>query len=172
MQQVFITAVGLFLGYRYGDIMLLGEFDQLGSRIQIPDPPRGDDFQSRVKPDITEFKADLIVALAGGAMTHRIGSLGPGDSDLLLGDQRPGQRGAEQIGSFVDGIGPEGRENVVFDKTFLEIGDHHLFRPGCHSFVDHCLPVFFLADIGTIGNNRAVILLGQPFENNRGIEPA
>ena len=51
---------------------------------------------------IGQLEADLVVALAGRAMRHRVGADLLGDLDLLLGDQRPRDRGAEQILALVD----------------------------------------------------------------------
>ncbi len=77
--------------------MLLGEFDQLLPGIEIPQPPRSDDLQLRRQADIGQLEADLVVALAGGPVTDRIGPLRQCDPHLFLGDQRPGQRGAKEI---------------------------------------------------------------------------
>ena len=64
-------------------------------------------FSVRIKADITEFETHLVVAFAGGAVAYRVGALLSGDTDLLFGNDRPCQRGAEQVGTFINGIGPK-----------------------------------------------------------------
>ena len=50
---------------------------------------------SGVKRVIAELETNLIVTLAGRAVADRVGPGLLGDLDLALGDQRPGDRGAE-----------------------------------------------------------------------------
>ncbi len=45
------------------------------------------------------------------------------DLDLLLGDQRPRDRGAEQILALVERIGAEHREHIVAHEFFAQILD-------------------------------------------------
>ena len=73
-----------------------------------------------------ELEAHLVVALAGGAMGDGIGAGLGGDLDQALGDQRPGDRGAEQIDALVEGIGAEHREDEVADEFLAQILDMDL----------------------------------------------
>ena len=57
-----------------GDLVLLGELDQIGPRLELPFPPGRDHFDVRVQRIISQLEADLVVALAGRAVTHRIGA--------------------------------------------------------------------------------------------------
>jgi hypothetical protein len=70
-----------------------------------------------------ELEADLVVALAGGAMGDGVGADLRGDLDQLLGDQRAGDRGSEQIDALIDGIGAEHREDVVAHEFLAQILD-------------------------------------------------
>ena len=56
-------------------------------------------------------------------MGHRVGALLLGDLDLLLGDQRPRDRGAQQIDAFIERIGAEHREDIVADEFLAQILD-------------------------------------------------
>ncbi len=61
-------------------------------------------------------------------MRHGIGADLAGDLDLSLGDQRPRDRGAEQIEPFILGIGAKHREDVVADEFFAQILDENMLR--------------------------------------------
>ncbi len=110
--------------------MLARIVDQGRARVQIPLAPGRDDFDAGLERIVSQLEAHLIVALAGGAMGNRVGFFLHGDVDLPLGDQRPGDGGAEQIGSFVNGVGAQHRENVIFDELFAQIADHDFARAG------------------------------------------
>ena len=51
-----------------------------------------------------------------------------GDLDLLLGDQRPGDGGAQQIDALIDGIGAEHGEDVIADEFLAHILDEDVAR--------------------------------------------
>ena len=44
----------------------------------------------------------------------------------VLGDDRPGQRGAEQVAALVLGVPGDGRENEVADELLAQIVDEDL----------------------------------------------
>jgi hypothetical protein len=46
-----------------------------------------------------------------------------GDLDLALGDQRPGDRGAEQVLALIDRIGAEHREDEVAHEFLAHVLD-------------------------------------------------
>ena len=89
----------------------LGEFQQLGAAGQIPFPPGRDHLDVGLERVIAQLEAHLVVALAGGAMGDGVGADFFGDLDLLLGDQGPGDGGAQQIDAFIDRIGAEHGED-------------------------------------------------------------
>jgi hypothetical protein len=101
----------LVLGNR--DLVLLGEIEQVGARLEVPLAPGSDHLDVRVQRIGGELEADLVVALAGGAMGDGVGADFLGDLDEALGDQRPGDRGAEQIDALVDAYwrGTSGRRS-------------------------------------------------------------
>ncbi len=107
-------------------------------------------------------------------MRHRVGADLAGDLDLLLGDQRPRDRGAEQIKPFVLRIGAEHREDIVADEFLAQILDENML--GLDTEQQRLLPrglkLFALAEIGGEGDDLAAIGRLQPFEDDRGIEAA
>ena len=103
--------------------MLLGERDQIARALEFPLPPRRDDLDVGLERVIGQLETHLVVALAGRAMSDRIGAGQLGDLDLALGDQRPRDRGAEQINAFVERIGAEHREDEVADELLAQVLD-------------------------------------------------
>ena len=95
---------------------------------QVPFAPRRDDGDVRLERVIAELEAHLVVALAGRAMRDRVGADLLGDLDLLLGDQRPRDRGAEQILALIERVGAEHREHVVAHEFLAQILDEDVLR--------------------------------------------
>ena len=105
--------------------------------MQIPRrfAPGCDHFDVRVQGIRREFEPHLVVALAGGAVGDGAGAGLGGDFHQALGDQRPGDAGAEQVFAFVDGVGVEHRKDVVAHELLGEIldvdlGNVHRLRLG------------------------------------------
>src|SRR5260221_14462953 len=101
---------------------------------------------------IAELEADLIIALAGGAMRHRIGANLFGDFDLLLRNQGPRDRRAEEILPLIHGIGAEHRKHVVADEFLAQILDEDIFRLDTEQqrLLARRLELLALADIGGV----------------------
>ena len=156
------------------DLVLLGEVDQLLAAGELPFAPRRDDPDVGLERIIAELEADLVVALAGGAVADRVGADRPGDLDLALGDQRPGDRGAEQILALVDRVRPEHREDVVADELLAQILDEDVLRPDAEQLrlAPRRLDLLALAEVGGEGDDLGAIFGLKPFEDDRGVEPA
>ena len=107
-------------------LVLLGVVEEAGARGQIPFAPRRDDLDVGLQRVIGQLEADLVVALAGRAMGDRVGADLARDLDLALGDQRPGDRGAEQICALVKRVGAEHREDKIADEFLAQILDEDL----------------------------------------------
>ncbi len=160
----------LVLRHRY--LMRLGEFDELGARLELPLPPRRDDLDVGIERIGGELKAHLIVALAGGAMRDRIGAGLVGDFHQPLGDQRPRDRRAEQIDAFVERIHPEHREDEIAHEFFAEILDVDVLDTHELGLLARRLELLALAEIGREGDDLRAVGALQPFEDDRGVEPA
>ena len=176
MQQVGIgrerRLAALVLGDR--DLVLLGELDQRLARLEIPLAPRRDHLHVGLERVIAELEAHLVVPFAGGAVGNGVGADLFRDLDLLLGDQRPRDRGAEQILPLIDRIGTEHREHIIAHEFLAQILDKNVFRLDAERerLRPRRLQFLALAEIGGEGDDLAAIGRLQPFEDDRGVEPA
>ena len=155
-----------------GDLVLLGEFEELAAGIEVPLAPGRDHLDVGIERVIAELETDLVVALAGGAMGD---GLGPGlmrDLDLALGDERPRDRGAEQVEPLVEGVGAEHREDEVAHELLAQVLDVDLLDPQHLGLAPGGLQLLALAEVGGEGDDFAAIGLLQPFQDDGGVEPA
>ena len=131
------------------DAVLLSEGEQVGPGFEIPVAPRGDDLDVRVQAVIAKLETDLVIALAGCPMTDGVSADHVGNLDLALGDQRPGNRGAEQVDAFIDGIGAKHREHEIADEFLADIFDENVLRlhPGGERLGAGGLKLFALAEV-------------------------
>jgi hypothetical protein len=139
------------------DVVALGIGQQLLARQQIPLAPRRDDPDVRAQRVGAEFEADLVVALAGRPVRHRLGAGQVGDLDHPLGDQRPGDRGAEQILALVHGVGAEHRKDEVAHELLAQVVDVDVFRRDAElqRFRTRRLEFIALAEVGGEGHHFA-----------------
>src|SRR6516164_3521091 len=137
--------------------MLLGIVYEPGARSQVPFAPGRDDLDVRIERIIAELEANLVVALAGGAMGDGIGADLAGDLDLALGDQRPRDRGTEQVGAFIERVGAKHRENKVAHKLLAQILDKDLAGAEQLGLATCRLELLALAEIGGECDDLAAI---------------
>ena len=154
------------------DLVLFGEFQQLGAAGQVPFAPGGDDRHVGLQRVIGELEANLVVALAGRAMGDRIGADLFGDLDLALGDQRAGDRGAEQILALIERIGAEHREDEVAHEGLAQVVHEDLLDAEHLGLAAGGLQFLALAEIGGEGHDLAAIGRLQPAQDHAGIQPA
>ena len=96
-----------------------------------------------------------------------------GDLDLALGDQRPGDRGAQQIDAFIERVGAEHREDEVADEFLAQIVDEDFcLMPIISAFCARRLQLLALAEVGGEGHHLAADSFLQPAENDGGVQPA
>ena len=141
---------------------------------EFPFAPRRDHADVGLERVIAELEADLVVALAGGAVADRVGADLARDLDLALGDQRPGDRGAEQILALVERVGAEHREDVVADELLPQVVDEDVLGLDAEQLGlgPRRLDLLALAEIGGEGDDFGAIFGLQPFQDDRGVEPA
>src|SRR5260370_25091693 len=86
-------------------------------------------------------------------MRHRIGANLFGDFDLLLRNQRPRDRRAQEILPLIHGIGAEHRKHVVADEFLAQILDEDIFRLDTEQqrLLARRLELLALAEIGGEG---------------------
>ncbi len=162
----------LVLGHR--DLVLLGPGDQRGAAGQVPFAPRGDDLDVGSERIGAQFEADLVVALAGGAVGDGVGAGLAGDLDQALGDQRAGDRGAEQVVAFVAGVGAHHREDEVADEFLAQVVDVDVLVRDAHhlGLGPRRLEFLALAEVGGEGDDFATVGHLQPLEDHAGVEAA
>ena len=162
----------LVLGDR--DLVLLGEGEKRGARGETPVAPGGDHLDVGLERVGREFEPHLVVALAGRAMGDGVGADLAGDFDQALGDQRPGDRGAEQILPLVLGVGAEHREHVVAHEFLAHVLDEDVLGldPEHFGFLARGLELLALAEVGGEGDDLRAVGRLQPLEDDGGVEPA
>ena len=97
-----------------------------------------------------------------------------GDVDLLLGDQGPGDGGAQQVLALIDRVGPEHGEDVVADEFLAHVLDEDVLGldPGGQGLGPGRLDLLALAEVGGEGDDLRPVLGLQPLQDDRGVEAA
>ncbi len=103
-------------------------------------------------------------------MGYRVGARLFGDLDLALGDQRPGDRRAQQVLAFVNGVGAEHREHEVAHEFLAQIVDVDFLDAHLLGLGAGRLQLLALTDVGGEGHHLAVIVFLQPLQDHRGIQ--
>ena len=162
----------LVLGDR--DLVLLGVGDQRRARGEAPFAPGRDDPDVRLQRIGRKLVAHLVVALAGRAVGDRVGADLARDLDQPLGDQRPRDRGPEQILALVERVGPEHRKHEVAHEFLAQVLDENVLRPDPEQLrlLARGLQLLALAEISGEGDDFGAIGRLQPFEDDGGVEPA
>jgi hypothetical protein len=80
-----------------------------------------------------------------------------GDLDQALGDQRPRDRGAEQVLALIDGIGAEHREDEVAHEFLAQVLDEDVLGLDAHhlGLLARRLELLALAEVGGEGDDLA-----------------
>ena len=175
MQQVGVHGVRGFLflgGEIHRDIALFAVRHQLLAGVQIPLPPRSDHLNARGQGVGTQLETHLVVALAGGAVGNGISTGFFGNFHQTLGNQRTGNGGAQQILTFINGIGAEHGEYVIAHEFFAQVFNVDFLHAHGFCLGAGRLHFFALTDIGGKGHHLTVIGILQPFDDNRGIQAA
>jgi hypothetical protein len=94
------------------------------------------------------------------------------DLDQPLGNQRPRDRGAEQVQPLIERVGAEHREDEVAHEFLAHILDVDFLDAQHLGLLARGLQLLALAEIGGEGHHLAAILGLQPFQDDRGVETA
>ena len=105
-------------------------------------------------------------------MGEGVGADLPRDLHLPLGDQRARDRRAEEVATSVDRTRAEHRPDVLGDESLAEVLDVALLGARGECLCPHTLEFFTLADIAGNTDNASVVVLAQPWYDDRGIESA
>ena len=175
MQQVGVHRVGRAAAavlHLDGYAVLLRVRQEFFARVQVPLAPRREHLDAGLERVIAELEADLVVALAGRAVGHRVGAGLARDLDLALGDQRPRDRRAEQVLAFIDRVGAKHGKNEIAHEFLTQIVDVDLLHAGRLRLRPRRLQLLALADVGGEGDDLAAIHILQPVQDDRGVEAA
>ncbi|MNY52678.1 hypothetical protein D3C86_1883690 [compost metagenome] len=105
-------------------------------------------------------------------MGNRRSSFSDSNVHHTLRNQRTGDAGAEQVLAFIQSARLEHRIDEVTREFVTQIIDVDLRRAGCEGFFLQTVQLFLLADIGCKSDNLRIIGFFQPFQYDRGIQPA
>ena len=96
------------------------------------------------------------------------------DLDKSLGNKRTGDGRAEEIETFVNGVGAEHRENEIANELFADILNVDVFRldPEKLRLLACGLKLFALAEIGGECHHFAAVFGLEPLEDDRRIKAA
>ena len=176
VQKVCVNAerrlAALVLGNR--DLVLLREVEQGFAAFEVPFAPGRHDADIGLQGVVGDLEADLVVALAGGAVGDGVGAGLARNLDLLLGDQRARDRGAQQVLALIDRVGAEHREDVVADKLLAHVFDEGVLRLDAErdGLGPRGLDLLALAQVGGEGHDLCAQLGLQPLDDSGAVEPA
>jgi hypothetical protein len=161
---------GPLRGHRHRDVVALGELDEGRPGVEVPLAPGRDHREVRGQRGVGQLEAHLIVALAGGAVAHRVCAGRAGDLHLGLGDERARDGRAEEIRALVHRVGAQHGEDEVADELLAEILDVHAGGAGAQGLLadgDQLLP---LPEVGAVRDHVALVRLDEPAKDHGGIE--
>ena len=171
VQHVCVHAVALgALGNR--NAVGLSEGVQSRTAHEIPFTPRGNDPDGGIKGLGGKFKADLVVALAGGTVSDGVGAFLVGDLYESLGNERTGDGGAEEVAVFIDGCGTDHGEDEVPGHFLTQVENVGFLGAGFVGLLLNTGEILGLAEVGCHGDDVAVVGVDEPFENDGGVEAA
>src|SRR5438128_713182 len=99
--EVAVMAVNLFSGCRNWDVAFLRICDRIMPRLNVPFAPGSNNLELWSERFIGELKSHLIVAFAGAAVRQSVRAFRQRHFHLPLCQQRPRDRGPEQVLAFV-----------------------------------------------------------------------
>ena len=169
--DVAVPAVDLGGGGGDGHVVRARVLDGVLARDDGPLAPRRDHRKLRRQGLVGELEAHLVVPLSRAAVRQRVAAGLERHLDLLLGEQRAGDGGAEQVLVLVDAAGADQLPEVLRDEFLAHILDVDfrsarfaglLFEAG--EFVGA------LSDIAAHGHHFAAVVFLEPRNDDGGIE--
>ena len=174
MQQVGIhgirRTVSLIHLNRYALLRRISQ--QLLARCEIPDAPRRDHGDIGLQGVGAKLKAHLVVAFAGGAVSHSVCPAFGCDLNETLGDERAGDGCAQQVFALIQRIGSEHREDEIRCELFTQVVNVDFFHAHRLGFGAGRAEFFALADVGSESHHFAVVSLLQPAQDHGSVQPA
>src|SRR5262249_7130794 len=162
VHQVAVDRIRLLGGCDDRYLVPLGVSDKVRARLELPLAPRGYNSDIWLQRIIRKLESDLIISLAGGSVSYGLSSFLSSDLDLRLRDQRPRQRGAHEVDTFIDGVRLERGEHEISGELFAEVFDIELRCTGCQGFLFEARKFLGLTNVGCKAHDLAVVLFFQP----------
>ena len=133
---------------------------------------RGDDLEIGRQRLDRDVEAHLVVALAGAAVRDVAGAFLAREVDQQLGDQRPSQRRGQRVHVLVQRAGLQRRKDEIADERRFGVHDERLDRARAERFLTHDVEVAFVAHVDRERDDVEVVLLVDPADCDRGVQPA
>ena len=174
MPNVFVAAVRLVFFHRNGNTALfkIRDFGFAAVHIPLGVAPCGNDFYFGSEGLYRQLEADLIVALTRCAVANRDGLFFTRGFCQNFPDKRPCCRRSQKVAVFINGLGFECRENIIFHVFFARIDDDALFCTRVEGTFFYIVPVFFLTDVYAQRDNFVIEIFHKPGNNDRRIQTA
>ncbi len=169
--QVVIDRVRALLGRRHGYVALHGVDHLLLACLELPLANRRDDLEVRVETRDADLEANLIVALAGAAVTDVLRPTPVSLLDEVLHDDRPGHGAHERILVLVERIGLERPGDVLLDVLFAHVFHDRLDGTDIERLLTHELEILaLLAHVDRERHDIEIVVLLNPLDRNRGVQ--
>ena len=121
---------------------------------------------------MASFEPDLVVALAGAAVHHGVGTFGQGDLSQLLADDGTSKGSTQQI-LFIFGTHLQRGHDDVVAHLIDQIGHDQLRSASLEGLLFQALQLIGLANVAGDGDDlRVVIILFQPGDDDGSIQAA
>ena len=133
---------------------------------------RGDAGEVRGEVGDAHLEADLVVALAGGAVADDRRAVLARRRHQVLDDDRPGERGHQRVAVHVERVGLQGGQAVVVGELLAGVHDLGLDRPaGQGALADDLEVLTVLADVDRARDHLGPGLLGDPSDRHGRVQP-
>ncbi len=174
MPEVPVAGINLLHRLLNRDFPLFGIFDRRfpAGQCKIRVFPRGNNLQIRRQRHERQLKPHLVVTLAGSAMRYRRCPGLPGHIHLMLGNQRPGNAGTQQVPVFIHRAAFEHRPDVIFHKFLAEVLDYALDRTGRQGLLLNPRQFVTLSQFGGKRHHFIPVCFLQPRQDHARIQPA
>jgi hypothetical protein len=105
-------------------------------------------------------------------MGNGVRPFGAGHLHLAPGDQRPRERGSQEVAGLVHGVRTQDREDEVPDELLAQVHHVHAGRSGPHRLVADRNQLLPLPQVGGERDHLRAVRLDQPAEDHGGVEAA
>lgn len=162
VDEVVVHAPGSLGAGRNGDVVLGGKLEEIGTALELLDKlgksPWGDDLHGGVASLEGKLEADLVIALAGAAVTKEVAVVLLSNADLSASDDGAGEGGTEEVAVLVDGVALDGAEDNLLDELALEVLNDHALSAKGESLLLNRRPVLLLTDVSEEANDGVALL--------------